>query len=110
MAKLMDVTTAEGITVPQAYFYPETIVRQKRARVCRITFLGFKDKDARDDGKEPLSGAEKSYCVNGEDYDKYFSDDAFAKKKTTLGKQAYLYADATLDTEGQSFFATAEDA
>lgn len=109
MAKLKDFTDASGVTHTAAYWLPIQVNRNKVEKTAFIVFQAWKDQVAREAGLYPISGAQKTYSVTGADFDTYLADSVLTGD-TDLSKQAYLLADARLDTNGQSFFNGATDA
>lgn len=66
---------------------------------------GWSSQDSKDAGESPI--ANKSYSVQGDDYDAYFAESILDDADTTTITQIFAYGDAALDTGGDSFFADA---
>lgn len=65
-----------GLSFPEAYIKIIGSIDRKLERSAEITVYYYKDKEARDLGKDPISipGISTSFIVRSEDYDQYFGD------------------------------------
>jgi len=97
MAKLLPFTTPEGFTADMAYWRPVQCNLSIADKSANVVFYGYKDVQARKDGKQPLAGAVKQYSVSSDQFDKYFAPAAV--KGTDHVAQCYKLADDTPDTD-----------
>jgi hypothetical protein len=72
MAKQLDYTHPNGTNYPASYWRITQLVVDMPALYAKFVFAGWKDEQARLDGKQPIG--ERVVHINGADFAAYFAD------------------------------------
>ena len=96
----------------ESYWFPVDLRINKLAKYAQFTFHGFKNKLARNSSKPNIGS--KSYYVNVDKFDNYFSIEKIEGVGKNIFTQCYQFAIDTKDTKidgliGKSFFEGAID-
>lgn len=105
MAFQMAYTDDSGTSYAQSYWIPAQINIGITTKTAIMTFSGYRDAAAFTAGFSPI--ASKAYRLLPEDFLAYFGPTVLSQAGNTPMHQTYVYALATLESDGQSFFATA---
>lgn len=66
MAKQVNFTHSNGTNYPASYWRITNLMVDVPNAVARFTFTGYKDEDARNEGKEPIG--KRNIVIKGEDF------------------------------------------
>lgn len=95
MAKEMSYTDNYGDEFAESYWRCVQVNLCKEDKTGNIVFYGFENEAKK--GKRIIGS--KSYAINGEAYDEYFSADIIDPEGVNHIKKAYDYADSVLDKD-----------
>jgi hypothetical protein len=105
MAYQMEFTDEYGEVFAESYWRLEQNNRATKGNPnAHLLLYGY--TNAANKGKRIIG--QKSYVLDSQVYTEWLSDAAIKDAEKTVDEQAYLYAMASKDTDGVSFFEDAE--
>lgn len=96
----MAYQSKDGVDHSKSYWKVSSIQINTTFKTATIQFLGFKDQAARDAGKQSVGI--KTYSIQSDSYDLYYSPEILATKDPM--QSSYQLATSTQEKSGVSFF------
>jgi hypothetical protein len=97
MAKQMSYTDDRGATWPESYWRPAVVEVNLVDKWLRILFMGWANKAARDNKKQPV-GLKEYFVTDTVQFDEWFNVILNPSPDTNIVKQIYDYVSQLKDT------------